>query len=163
MILRASRPAPAPTGDTPWDHLRRAGQAAWASQPDDVRALLRRDGLNIPFGPLMTAESYLRVTHETLWRVWLDAREQDRATRAAIARTTLELAVARVDGYCHMQETGAVLQAAIACLGDPALPLDDVLAEALLYCARMSGWLDLCVPWWRANELAKQSLDFIRT
>ncbi len=151
-----------PEGDTPWDRLRRARADVWDTEPADVRKLLRRDGLNIPFGPLMTAESYMRVTHELLWRLWANKSGLDAAERRAAAINALELAVARVAGYCQMEETGARLGDAITCLSDPALPVEDVLAETLRYCARMAGWLDLQVPWWRANELAKESLSHVR-
>jgi hypothetical protein len=152
-----------PAGDTPWARLRRARIEAFEAQPDEVTALLRRDGLNIPFGPLVNAECYLRIAHETLWRLWARKSAHDDRTRAAIATETLHLAIARVAGFCHMTETGARLQDAIDCLADPALPIEEVLAETLLYCARMSGWLDLQVPWWRANELARKSLSHVRS
>ncbi|MCA8967506.1 MAG: hypothetical protein KDC48_21675 [Planctomycetes bacterium] len=161
-VLRApgagpSAPASPPAGDDAWSRLRRARAAAWGHEPAEVAALLARDGLNIPFGPLITAEGGFRHAHELLWRLWNDQAKPD-AEKVAIAVAMLELAIARVAGFCHMNEAGAVLGDGITCLKSSASPVDEVLAEVLLYCARLSAWLDLHVPWWQANELTREIL-----
>ena len=151
-------PPAGPVGEDPWSRLRRARLAAWAAEPAEVGALLARDGLNIPFGPLVTAEGAFRHTHELLWRLWNAPRRHDDATRSAIAVAMLELAIGRVADFCHMTEAGAVLGCGVECLVSRTAPVDEVLAELVLYCARLSAWLDLHMPWWSANQLTLQML-----
>ncbi|KPQ14548.1 MAG: protein of unknown function DUF3830 [Rhodobacteraceae bacterium HLUCCA09] len=138
--------------------LRTARRAAWAAEPDELRALLRREGLNIPLGPVVTAEGEFRRTQELLWRLWRNDNGHDDALRAAMAREALELTLARVVGYCHLHEAGAALEAGHAALGRPGADVGEVLGELVLYCGRMAGWLDLHVPWWEANEIARRNV-----
>jgi hypothetical protein len=152
----AAPDAGAATG--PLAALRRARRAAWAAEPEELRALMRREGLNIPLGPVVTAEGEFRRTQELLWRLWRNETGHDDALRAAMAREVLELTLARVVGYCHLHEAGAALRAGHAALVRPGTDVGAVLGDLVLYCGRMAGWLDLRVPWWEANEIARRNV-----
>ncbi len=153
-----SAPAASAPGDGPLGVLRAARQAAWAAEPHELRALLRRDGLNIPLGPMITAEGEFRRTQELLWRLWRNANGHADTLRIAMAREVLELALARVVGYCHLVEAGTALEAGHAALGQPGADVGAVLGELVVYCGRMAGWLDLHVPWWEANEITRRNI-----
>jgi hypothetical protein len=147
--------APPVAGDAgPRGHLRAGRERVWAEEPAEVEALMRRDGLNIPFGPLVTAEGEFRRTQELMWRLWRNAAGHDDRTRALIACETLDLTLDRVVGYCHLHESGAVLRAARKALaGADGATANETLADLTIFCGRMAAWLDLRIPWWDANEV----------
>jgi hypothetical protein len=147
-----------PADPAPLARIRRARRAAWSAEPEELRAFLRREGLNIPFGPTVTAEGEFRRTQEILWRLWRNANGHDDPTRATVAREVLELAIARVVGYCQLEEAGGTLRDGIEALGDPAADVATVLGELTIYCGRMGAWLDLHIPWWEANEITRRNL-----
>jgi hypothetical protein len=154
-----SAAAPSTVATGPLERLRAARRAAWRAEPDELRAFRHRDGLNIPLGPVVTAEGAFRHLQELLWRVWRNAHGRPDPVRRAIAAEALELALARVVGYCHLHEAGDTLQAGLDALrGDADSPLDDILGEIVLYCGRMSAWLDLVIPWWEANEITRRNV-----
>lgn len=146
------------TGDRPWDRIRAARQAAWAGEPDEITRLLAHEGLNIPFGPMATADGYYRAVQESLWQLWNkpDRFSEDQIRAAAI--NALELGISRLGHFCHLTDTESVLQDAISCIQDKSVPLQDLLAEVILFCGRMSNWIDVRIPWFEANELTKRAL-----
>lgn len=154
---RAPAPEPDPDGSA-LGRLRTARRDAWAAEPDELLRFLERDGLNIPFGPMITAEGEFRRTQEFAWRLWRNANGHADPVRAAMARELLELTLARVVGYCHLEEAGRALEAARAALAEPDCPVEEILAEVTIYCGRMGAWLDLHVPWWEANEITRRNL-----
>ena len=142
--------------------LAEARRAVWAEQPAEIRAFLARDGLNIPFGPLVTAEGEFRRTQELMWRLWHNSSGHGDAARVTIARETLRLARSRVVGYCQLHEAGHVLDTGLAALEDGEAAVAEILGELTRYCGRMGAWLDLYIPWWGANELTRANLADIR-
>ncbi len=145
------------TGEGALADLRTARIAVWLGQPDDVQALLDRRGLMIPFGPLSLAEGEMRKLHELLWRLWNDeARYRDKE-KATIAVFAIEAAVARVAGFCHMTDVGAVLQMGARLLEDGDADVISVLEELVLYCGRIAAWLDLYICWWQMNEITLEA------
>jgi hypothetical protein len=139
--------------------LLNAREDAWRQQPDDIRALLDRRGLNLPFGPLAMAEGELRKLHELLWLLWNEGDRRSDAAKREIATFALQAAIARVGGFCHMQATASILLDGIECLRSPQLSVADVLVELVLYVGRMAAWLDLHISWWPINELTLRNLD----
>jgi hypothetical protein len=147
-----------PAGQTtPRDRLAAGRRAAWAGQPREIDAFLRRDGLNIPLGPTVTAEGEFRRTQELMWRLWRNPKGLDDATRALVACETLDLTLARVVGYCHLREAGSVLSAGRDALRERDADVGAVLGELTVYCGRMAAWLDLHIPWWEANEVMRRN------
>lgn len=140
-------------GTDPWSRLRTARQAAWMAEPAEIGALMAREGLMMPFGPLAMAEGEMRKLHELLWRLWNEPARYTDAEKAAIAGFTMEAAISRVAGFCHMTEIGAVLRDGIECLGLGEPPLEAVLEELVLYAGRIAAWLDLHIQWWGMNEI----------
>ncbi|KAA5607475.1 hypothetical protein F1188_01545 [Roseospira marina] len=132
-------------------------RAAWAHQPREVHDFVLRDGLNIPFGPLITAEGEFRRTQELMWRLWANVSGYDNRTRATIACETLELTLARVVGYCHLTQAGAILEAGRDALREDDADVTAILGDLTVYCGRMSAWLDAHVPWWEANEVMRRN------
>lgn len=116
--------------------------------------MLAGKGHNIPFGPVATADGYFRFVQESLWQIWIDPDRFGDAARRAVAVNAMELGISRLGHYCHLGETEAFLKDAIACV-EAGHPLQDLLAEVILYCSRMSNWVDLHIPWFPANELMK--------
>ena len=154
---RAGPPAP-PTGDTAWDRIRRARHAAWQSEPAEITRMLARGGHNIPFGPMATADGYFRFVQESLWQIWSDPERHGDSERRAIAINSLQLGIARIGHYCHLSDSETVLTDAIAVIEAGVVPLQELLAEVVLYCSRMSNWVDVHIPWYPANELTKRAL-----
>ena len=153
-----TRKAPAPAGEGAHGRLRAALAAAWQAEPQELRDFLMRTGLNIPFGPVITAEGEFRRTQELMWRLWRNANGHDDATRSVIARETLDLTLARVVGYCHLGEAGAALEAGRDALLAPGADVTAILGDLTIYCGRMGAWLDLHVPWWECNALMRRAL-----
>ena len=149
---------PLPDPDTPWSRIRRARQEAWAAEPAEIANLLARTGHNIPFGPMATADGYFRFVQESLWQIWSKPERFDELTRRSITINSLELGISRIGHYCHLSESEALMQDAIAVVEAAEVPLQDLLAEVILYCSRMSNWVDAHIPWFPANELTKRAL-----
>lgn len=161
LWLKDSPPAPAPelpADDSPFSRIRRARHAVWQAEPAEIAALLARTGHNIPFGPMATADGYFRFVQESLWQIWAKPALYGDSARRAIAINTLTLGIARIGHYCHLDASEAVFHDAIAEVGAAEVPLQDLLAEVILYCSRMSNWVDSHIPWFAANELTKRAL-----
>lgn len=156
-VAQPARPTP-PSGDTAWDRIRRSRLACWQSEPVEITRLLNGSGHNIPFGPMATADGYYRFVQESLWQLWNTPDRFTDAARRAAAINALDLGIARLGHYCHLSDTETVLQDAIEVIMVGEVPLQDLLAEVILYCSRMSNWVDLHIPWFRANELTKRAL-----
>ena len=154
----AENAAPTFGEDTAWDRIRRLRQAAWASEPEEVERLFANEGLNIPFGPMAISDGYYRAVQESLWQLWSkpDRFSDDQVRAAAI--NAMELGIARLGHYCHLTETEALLNDAIACVSDKSVPLQALLAEVILFCGKMANWIDVRIPWFEANELTKRAL-----
>lgn len=155
----AGREKPSPPSEiTAWGRIRRARLACWASEPVEITRLLDGSGHNIPFGPMATADGYYRFVQESLWQLWNTPTRFGDAARRAAAINALDLGIARLGHYCHLSDTETVLQDAITVIMAEEVPLQDLLAEVILYCSRMSNWVDLHIPWFKANELTKRAL-----
>ena len=150
--------APALGAATPWDRIRQARLDVWAREPEEIPALVSNTGLNIPFGPMATADGYFRAVQESLWQLWSAPDRFGDEGRRAAAVNALELGISRIGHYCHMLASQAVLEDGIACVDQGDVPLQDLLRELILYCSRMSNWIDLRMPWFEANELTKRAL-----
>lgn len=149
----AAEATPPPAGDDSCSRLRAARLAAWREEPAEIGALMAREGLMMPFGPLAMAEGEMRKLHELLWRLWNEPARYSDSDRAAIAIFTLEAAITRVAGFCHLTETGAVLRDGIDCLRSGERPVESALEELVLYAGRIAAWLDLHIQWWDMNEI----------
>lgn len=147
-----------PDGDDPWSRIQRMRRKAWVSEPEEVRRLLQNKGHNIPLGPMATADGYFRFVQESLWQLWIQPVRFDDSARRAVAVNSLELGISRIGHYCHLSDSEAFLKDAISCVNGANVPLQDLLAEVILYCSRMSNWIDVHIPWFPANELTKKSL-----
>ncbi len=152
-------PAPLPKGDNAWARIQYTRRAVWQAEPDEIARLLANKGHNIPFGPMATADGYYRCVQESLWQLWIKPdRFSDQARRAA-AINALELGISRIGHYCHLNDSEIFLHDAIACVEAGEVPLQDLFAEVILYCSRMSNWIDTHIPWFPANELTKKTLN----
>ncbi len=154
----SASPPPAFGNATPWDRIRQARRDVWAAEPAEIGRLISGEGLNIPFGPMATADGYFRAVQESLWQLWVRPDRFDAPARRAAAVNALDLGIGRIGHFCHMSASQAVMEDGIAAVADDALPLQDVLAELILYAGRMSSWVDLRIPWYEANELTKRAL-----
>jgi hypothetical protein len=154
-----AQPLPVYPGDSPWDRIRTARLAVWESVPDEVEQLISNTGLNIPFGPMVTADGYFRSVQESLWQLWNQPDRFSDAQRRAAAVNVLELGIARIGHYCQMHASEAVLTDVIQCVEEATVPFQEVLAETVLYCSRMSNWIDHRIPWFDLNELTKSALQ----
>lgn len=152
------KPAPQAQGNDRWSRIRRARRLIWAAEPLEVAHMLENNGHNIPFGPMATADAYFRCVQESLWQLWNRPERFPDAGNRAAAINAMELGIARIGHYCHLTDSEAFLEDAIACVeaGDVALP--ELLSEVIFYCSRMSNWVDLHIPWYPANELTKKTL-----
>jgi hypothetical protein len=145
--------APLPAGADALGRLRAARQAAWMAEPAEIGSLMARQGLMMPFGPLAMAEGEMRKLHELLWRLWNERSRYTDQEKAGIAIFTLEAAITRVGGFCHMTQTGAVLHDGIDCLRAGEASVEAVLEDLVLYAGRIAAWLDLHIQWWDMNEI----------
>ena len=149
---------PLPADDTPWARVQRARHQVWQAEPAEIGRMLANKGHNIPLGPMATADGYFRFVQESLWQIWSAPARFDDAARRAVAVNSMELGIARIGHYCHLSDSEAFLNDAIAVVTQSQVPLQDLLAEAILYCSRMSNWVDAHIPWFPANELTKKAL-----
>ena len=145
-------------GDSPWARVQRARRNVWCAMPAELERMLANTGLNIPFGPMATADGYFRCVQESLWQLWNQPDRFDDAQKRAAALNAIDLGIARLGHYCHLDESAGFLEDAIVCVEENDVPLQDLLAEVILYCSRMSNWVDLHIPWFQANELTKKAL-----
>jgi hypothetical protein len=159
--LKGAEPASvsSPSGqDTAWARIQRGRHAAWQSEPGEIRTMLANCGHNIPFGPMVNADSYFRFVQESLWQLWNEPDRFSDAQKRAAAINAMELGIFRLGHYCHLNNTEALLADAISCVESKDVPLQDLLREVILYCSRMSNWVDTHIPWYSANELTKKAL-----
>lgn len=154
----ASQPEAITDGPPAWLRVQQARRAVWSAEPAEVKMLLARSGHNIPFGPMATADGYFRFVQECVWQVWNQPERYDSRQKQAIAVNALELGIARIGHYCHLGDSESFLKDAIVCVERPSAPLQDIFREIIFYCSRMSNWIDLHIPWFAANELAKRTL-----
>jgi hypothetical protein len=146
-------PQPQPAiGHAGLQALVEARESAWAVEPSDVKRLLARRGMMLPFGPLVMAEGELRKCHELLWRLWNGSSGLPAEQLPQVASFLLQAFIDRVDGFCGMHETGDVLKQIMALLNAAEVPARMVLEEAVLYTGRMAAWLDLYICWNDCNE-----------
>lgn len=136
-----------------------ARRNAWEHQPLEVNTLLARRGIMQPFGPLIMAEGEWRKLHELLWRVRYPTHERPETSTSATVRFLIDAFVARIDGFCGMHETGAVLQRAATLIESRRDLSDHIVEELILYTGRMAAWLDLYIPWSAANELVLKTTE----
>ncbi len=150
--------APPVADEGAFARIRKARLAVWQEEPAEIKDLLLRTGHNIPLGPMATADGYFRFVQESLWQLWAEPERYSDEARRACAINAMELGISRLSHYCHLLETEALLNDAIACVKAGDVPLQTLLAEVIFYCSRMSNWIDVHIPWFRANELTKQRL-----
>lgn len=132
--------------------LRNARESVWRAEPTEVGALLARQGVMLPYGPLAMAEGEFRRLQELLWRL----RAQGDA--GPVAQFLIQAFIERIDGFCGLHDSGRVLTDAAALLRQHDAPIADVVNELILYCGRMAAWLDLHIPWNALNEQVLASL-----
>ena len=149
---------PLPTDHTPWARVQRGRQAVWAAEPAEVSKMLANKGHNIPFGPMATADGYYRFVQESLWQIWTTPTRFSDEARRAIAINAMEVGISRIGHYCHLSQSEAFLHDAITVVTEAQVPLQDLLAEVIFYCSRMSNWVDAHIPWFPANEVTKRAL-----
>ncbi|TCK28305.1 hypothetical protein EV667_2309 [Ancylobacter aquaticus] len=137
--------------------LRTARKAMWQAPPEEMYALLRRQGMMIPYGPLAMAEGELRKLHELIWRLRSAAHGIGTAERARVLEFLIDAFNARIDGFCALHATGKVLDDAKALLGAPE-DIDDVIEELVLFTGRAAAWLDTFIPWNALNEATQAAL-----
>lgn len=147
-----------PEPDTAWHRIQRVRRLAWQAEPAEIATLLANSGHNIPFGPMATADGYFRFVQESLWQIWAKPDAYGDTARRAIALNSMQLGISRIGHYCHLSQSEAFLLDAIEVVNAAEVPLQDLLAEVVLYCSRMSNWVDAHIPWFPANELTKRSL-----
>ncbi len=147
-----------PAPDTAWGRVLHARRTVWEAEPAEIASLLANTGHNIPFGPMATADGYFRFVQESLWQIWAKPELYGDAARRAIAVNAMRLGISRIGHYCHLTQSEALLTDAIAVVEAAEVPLQDVLAEVIFYCSRMSNWVDSHIPWFPANELTKHAL-----
>lgn len=141
--------------------LRTARKAMWQAPPEEIFALLRRQGMMIPYGPLAMAEGELRKLHELIWRLRSVACGIGPGARAGVLAFLIDAFNARIDGFCALHAIGKVLDDAKALLGEE--DIDDLIEELVLFTGRAAAWLDTFIPWNALNEatlaaLARQDL-----
>ncbi|MBL8696729.1 MAG: hypothetical protein JNK67_00065 [Alphaproteobacteria bacterium] len=134
-----------------------ARRAIWAEAPAEIAAMIARDGINLPLGPLVYAEGYARQLHEWLWRMRGVARSGDTTHAARAAADGLALAAARIGGFCGLHASADVLERGAALLRAPGTPVVAALDELILYAGRLAAWLDGRIAWSPMNEIAKQA------
>jgi hypothetical protein len=139
--------------------LRDARIAAWAGVPGDVKRLLSKRGDVLPFGPLAMAESELRKLHELLWRVHTGKYGLEASESVRLIEFLLQACVDRVEGFCGMTETGALLCRAASTMRNAKDLARPALLELVLYTGRMAAWLDLHICWNDANECTLAALS----
>lgn len=145
--------------------LRSEREAVWRAEPSCIRHLLERKGTMLPYGPLAMAEGEFRKLHELLWRLRGDPAGSDgpdgmgRDSRAAFTALLLDAFVERIDGFCGLHRSGAVLTEAARLLREPQAPAAGIVDELVLYCGRMAAWLDLHIPWNALNEQVRAALS----
>ncbi|SCW66921.1 hypothetical protein [Ancylobacter rudongensis] len=137
--------------------LRAARKAMWQAPPEEMYALLRREGMMIPYGPLAMAEGELRKLHELIWRLRSPSYGIGTAERASVLSFLINAFNARIDGFCAMHATGKVLDDAKALLSAPD-DIDDVIEELVLFTGRAAAWLDTFIPWNALNEATRTAL-----
>ncbi len=161
LMLTNAPPKPTrsgPEGNTPWVRIQRARRSVWAEEPEEIRSMLARSGHNIPFGPMATADGYFRTVQESLWQLWNTPDRFPDAARRVAAINAIELGIARLGHYCHLTESQNVLEDAVNVIDAGVVPLQELFTEIILYCSRMSNWVDIHIPWYPANELTKRCL-----
>ncbi|MBM3540426.1 MAG: hypothetical protein FJX51_00130 [Alphaproteobacteria bacterium] len=128
-------------------------RAAWSGLPKEFERLRARQGVMLPLGPLVFAESELRKLHENLWVL----REDGGEGRGRVASLLARGAAAQLDGLLGLHETARTLGILAEALRSDAPDAPAVLDEAILAVGRLSHWLDLFFPWTKLNAVAAKA------
>jgi hypothetical protein len=148
LLSRDTPPTAAPMPSDPaLTEIVAARRAIWRAPPSEIATLMARRGVMLPAGPLVYAEGYARHLHETLWRLRAIARAGDVPFAVRAGGEALGLAVARIAGFCHLLEAGAVLERIAASLRARPDLAATILDEAILYAGRLAAWLDGRIAW----------------
>jgi hypothetical protein len=116
---------------------------------------MSRRGVMLPLGPLLTAESEARKLHETLWLL-RDRSDPDAFTAAATAML-LRGAADRLANFAGLGEAGGFAARAADLLEASDTDVRAMLDELILWAGRLSGWLDLCIPWQGVNAVTEEA------
>ncbi|MEM6664876.1 MAG: hypothetical protein AAF638_00575 [Pseudomonadota bacterium] len=127
--------------------LRDMRKALWAGLPEEVSDLVSRNGLIIPYGPMVLAESEARKLQENALPLWYAACNGEMDFSARAGQLLIRGAKARLVGLCHLGGAGALLDEADRLLGDYPDLAAATLKELILAMGRLAGWLDGQLPW----------------
>ncbi len=131
----------------------------WQACPQDVAALRASRAIMHPVGPVMVAESEARVLHETLWWIRERLATENETVLRRTAAIVLNKAAVRLRDFCHMTGSAALLFRLESATGIEAVPLEELIEEAILIAGRLSAWIDLLIPWNDLNESFHAALD----
>lgn len=142
---------------TPLSRIAAVRRELWREVPPEFNKLMAGRGIMHPAGPLFVAESGLRCLHELLWRHRSGALSHGGAIHRLAAAEACSMIATKLDDFCHLPASATAIRALAEAFGDPDLPTDAVLEEAILTVSKLSDWLDLLIPWNEINETVRST------
>ena len=158
-----------PPGSAAVRELRGLREQVWRARPDEIPHLMSHRSATLPLGPLVFAESEVRKLQENLWALRervsapgqraLPGGAEARAFVADVGAMLLATSAKLIAGYSGLHDASATLERAACLMTEQPDESLGLLDEALLISGRLAGWLDLCLPWQRLNEVTAQAAD----
>lgn len=130
--------------------------------PEEITALLRRQGAQQPAGGLLYSEADTRNFHEILFVIHqtVSAGPEGPAGLQRLIAALLAYYAARFRGWYGLEEAAGRIEALAAGLdyGDRAAFLAG-LEELMAVAGRVNFWIDAQLPWFQINETLKRVTD----
>ena len=129
--------------------------------PEEITALLRRQGAQQPAGGLLYSEADTRNFHEVLFVIHqtVSAGTDAPAGLQRLITSLMAYYAGRFRGWYGLEEAARRVEAAAAGLdyGDKAAFLAG-LEELMAVAGRINFWIDAQMPWYEINETLKRVL-----
>jgi hypothetical protein len=136
-----------------------AADPLFARPPEEIRALIHRQGALQPAGGLLYGEADTRNFHEVLFVIHqtVTAEAEGPARLQRLITALLAYYAGRFRGWYGLEEAARRIEASAAALdyGDKAaflVGLEDLMAVA----GRINFWIDAQMPWFEINETLKR-------
>jgi hypothetical protein len=138
-----------------------ASDPLFARPPEEIQALMQRQGALQPAGGLLYSEADTRNFHEVLFVIHqtVSAGTDAPAGLQRLITSLMAYYAGRFRGWYGLEEAARRVEAAAAGLdyGDKAAFLAG-LEELMAVAGRINFWIDAQMPWYEINETLKRVL-----
>jgi len=126
----------------------------WHKLPNDLEAIVKREGVMQPGGPIIYAESETRKLADFLWIFYMFYKKEG-YINIDLLQSILTQSKNKVGGWCGLTKNAEAFNQYLYLIQNNADKLV-VLKDFILYINRLNMWIDLLIPWNEINESIKK-------